>query len=380
MSADRDGAPSVQLKDMIDRACVARVAAMVGGAWAGFDARGFTRAANRGLDALELMHRGRHIAAALRAHLPPAWPEARAILHASLGPTLDEGGGGGAWVYLPHALLVAREGPDDFDASMAFLHALTQRFTGEFSLGRFVERDPARALGHLRAWATDPSVHVRRLVSEGTRPRLPWAPRLRTFAADPSPVLPLLEALRDDPEDYVRRSVANHLNDLSKDHAPLVTALCARWMLDAPGPRAALVKHALRTLSKRGDPAALAVLGSAEAPTVTVAARGIPRALAIGDKLRLALTVTNTGPKPQKLLLDLAVSFVKSDGSARPKVFRLATATVAPGAAATVAKTVTFAQLSTRRVFPGAHAVEARVNGVGFPLGSVRVTAPSPPR
>jgi 3-methyladenine DNA glycosylase AlkC len=140
-------------------------------------------------------------------------------------------------------------------------YELTKRFTAEFSIRAFLEADPVATLERLEEWATDPNVHVRRLVSEGTRPRLPWAPRLPRFVEDPQPVLRLLEMLKDDPELYVRRSVANNLNDIAKDHPDLVVEVCARWSLQASPERRWLIRHGLRTLVKQGHEGALAVLG-----------------------------------------------------------------------------------------------------------------------
>ena len=177
------------------------------------------RDATRGLEALELMDRGRHVMRAMRTHLPQDPAEAIGILERSLGPPLDgtEGHGMAPFRYLPHVLFVATHGLRCFEASMRAQHALTQRFTAEFSVRPFLEAEPARTLARLTAWTRDPSPHVRRLVSEGTRPRLPWAGRLRAFQRDPTPTLALLERLKDDPHPYVRRSVANHLNDIGKD-------------------------------------------------------------------------------------------------------------------------------------------------------------------
>jgi 3-methyladenine DNA glycosylase AlkC len=190
--------------------------------------RAFVREATRGLEDMELMDRARHVARCLNAHLPSDYERAAQVIIDSLGPELDrtEGFGMAIFRYLPHVLFVAEHGLDHFDVSMRAQHEITRRFSAEFSLGRFVERYPQSTLAVLREWTGDPSVHVRRLVSEGTRPRLPWAPRLRTFEKDPRPVIELLDRLKDDPEDYVRRSVANHLNDTGKTHPALVFETC----------------------------------------------------------------------------------------------------------------------------------------------------------
>ncbi len=136
-------------------------------------------------------------------------------------------------------------------------YELTRRFSAEFSIRPFLIRWPERTLAQLQQWTTDPDPHVRRLCSEGTRPRLPWAQRIPGFVRDPRPALPILEALKDDPELYVRRSVANHLGDIAKDHPSLVFDLCTRWTEDADPARKWLIRHAVRHPARQGVKAAL---------------------------------------------------------------------------------------------------------------------------
>ena len=144
-------------------------------------------------------------------------------------------------------------------------HALTRRFSAEFSIRPFLVRDQTRTLARLLEWTTDPDPHVRRLCSEGSRPRLPWGMRLTAFVQDPGPVLPILERLKDDPSLYVRRSVANHLGDIAKDHPERVFALCEAWLDGASNERKWLIRHALRHPAGKGHPTALALRVAAKA-------------------------------------------------------------------------------------------------------------------
>jgi len=362
------------LKHFFDEALIARLAAAMTAAHRSFPRARFAAEATRGLDDLELMDRARHIAAALRRALPADYERAAAILIASLGPVLEqtEGNGMSAFFYLPHVILVAEHGLEHFETSMRAQYELTQRFSAEFSLRAFLDRYPAESLRVLARWCIDPSAHVRRLVSEGTRPRLPWAPRLRRFLDDPTPILALLERLRDDPELYVRRSVANHLGDIGKDHPARLLEVAERWMRDATPERAWVVRHALRYLVKRGDRRALAILGFG-ASAVAVAGQAIPRRLAIGASTKVSIDVTSKAKQAQRLEVDLAVHFVKADGTTRPKVFKLRTLDLAPRATATVARTISFASLTTRRPYPGRHRLEVIVNGQAFAVGHVDV-------
>jgi 3-methyladenine DNA glycosylase AlkC len=232
-----------------------------------FDAASFRQAALAGLEPLTILQRGQHLAQALRTHLPLQYQNAVAILLRSLTPPLAQTSdlGLGVFFYLPHVCYVARyglepehnAGRDPFEASMQAQYELTRRFSAEFSIRPFLVRYPERTLDTLRKWTRDADPHVRRLCSEGTRPRLPWAQRITAFVNDPTPVLPILEALKDDPDLYVRRSVANHVGDIAKDHPALAFAMCQRWLDGASAERKWAIRHALRHPAKSGDPIAL---------------------------------------------------------------------------------------------------------------------------
>lgn len=352
-----------------------RIAGMIAGVYPGFDRQAFLRDALDGYEALELMPRGRHLARTLRRHLPASYPKAIKILLASIEPPgTPRGADLGTFLYLPHTFFVAAYGLDHLEISLQAQYELTQRFTAEFSIRPFLERHPEATLARLRLWATDPSEHVRRLVSEGTRPRLPWAPRLRDFQRDPGPVLALLELLKDDPALYVRRSVANNLNDIGKDHPELLAQVARRWLKDATPERAWVVRHALRSAVKRGEAGALAVLGFGAAAQVEVSqVRFSPQRAAMGGAVDLTFTLTHTAAKKQRVLVDFQVHFVKANGKASPKVFKLKTVELAPGEEVVLSKRISLAQMSTRRLYAGQHRVEVLLNGEARPLGSFQV-------
>ncbi len=358
------------LKTFFDAAIVRRIAREVRGAWPAFPERAFARDAAAGLDRLELMDRARHIAGALRRHLPDDPERALAVLVDSLPPATPAGESAGMapFAYLPHVLFTAEHGLGCFEASMRAQHALTQRFTAEFSLRAYLTHHTDATLARLADWARDPSAHVRRAASEGTRPRLPWAPRLPAFQADPTPVLGLLELLKDDPSEYVRRSVANNLNDIGKDHPERLVATCRVWSRGATPERRALIAHALRSAVKRGDPAALAVLGyDARRRPDVVAVTVEPSQPAIGGRITLGVTVRNPGRKAMPVVVDLAVHFVKARGEPKPKVFKLRSLTLGPGAEARLMKTLSLAQHTTRTHYPGRHRVDVLLNGRAAP-------------
>lgn len=373
------------LKHLLHAGVPPQIAAMLHSAWPAFDRAAFVADVAPGYEALALMARGQRIAQALRRHLPQDYPEALAILLASLGPPMGldaagepvaSGSGHSAFLYLPHSLFIAEHGLGHFEASMAAQHALTQRFTAEFCIRPYLAQHPQATLARLMAWTSDPSAHVRRLASEGCRPRLPWAPRLRDFMRDPTPLLPLLERLKDDPSSYVRRSVANHLNDIGKDHPAVLTGVARRWLQDAPAPRERLVRHALRFAVKRGDPEALQVLGLAHAVALQVVQVSLlPAQAGIGGAVDIALALHNPQARPQQVLADLRVHYVKADGSTRPKVFKLQTLNLPGGGTQPLRKRLSLRQMSTRVHHPGLHRVELVLNGRPQALGQFELLA-----
>lgn len=338
--------------------------------------RAFVADCLKGLDELSLTERAGHIADVMRRHLPTDFEAAASALLRSLGTELtrsDESGAQPFW-YMPHTIFVARYGLDHFETSMHLQLELTKRFTSEWSIRAFLVKYPRETYARLVTWARDPSVHVRRLVSEGTRPRLPWAPRLRAFQDDPSPVIALLEMLKDDPERYVQRSVANNVNDIGKDHPDIAVALCERWSVGAPAGRKWIVKHALRSLVKKGDRGALAAIGAGAAPKVKVRFVSFtPKVVKLGGLLSIAFVIESAAGAPQDLLVDYAVHFVKANGERRPKVFKLKRLTLPARGVVELSARVSFADLTTRKHYAGRHKVEALVNGEAFPLGEFDV-------
>lgn len=255
------------LKDLLDREAIDCLAHNLALAHAPFDEAGFRREARRGLAPLGIMERGKHLARVLRGHLPRRYDAAVEILLRSLGPMLTRTDelGLAVFFYLPHVCFVAEygldpahnAGVDPFETSMRAQHELTRRFSAEFSMRPFLIQWPDRTLARLLEWTRDPDPHVRRLCSEGSRPRLPWAARIPAFIKDPRPVLPILNRLKDDPDLYVRRSVANHVGDIAKDHPGLAFEICEGWLEGASSERKWLIRHALRHPAKKGVKLAL---------------------------------------------------------------------------------------------------------------------------
>lgn len=364
----------MSLKSFFDAARVRALGASLAAVHPAFPTAAFVADATDGLDALELLDRGRHIARALHRHLPADYAAAVDILVRSAGPPLPgmEGQGMAPFFYLPHTVFIAEHGLVDIPTSLLAQEVLTQRFSCEFSIRVFLDQAWEQTLPQLQGWAQDPRPLVRRLVSEGSRPRLPWASRLRV--REPAAIEALLHQLVDDPSPDVRRSVANHIGDIGKDEPDRAVAICAGWLRQRPD-RAPLVRHGLRDLIKKAHPGALSLLGGGEAPAVRVSARLPAETLPIGGKLAVEVSVVAEAPA-QSLVVDLVVFFIKARGAAAAKVFKLGAAVLsAEGDRATFRKTISLAQHSTRTHFPGRHEIAVQVNGVRYPVGAVELVA-----
>jgi len=368
------------LKTFFSPSLVMRLAADIQRVHAAFPSRRFVKDATKGLDELELLDRGKHITRALERHLPSNYPDAIDILLRSLGPehATDEllGVGMAPFYYLPHTQFVATRGLDHFELSMRAQYELTKRFSAESSIRPFIAAEPERTLATLRQWTRDPNAHVRRLVSEGTRLRLPWAVRVQWLDANPERVLELLELLKDDPAALVRRSVANNLNDLGKVHPALLARTCRAWLDEASAERRALVEHALRSAVKRGDASALRLLGYGKKAAVKIErVRIVPARVAIGGSVAVRFVVASTSRSKQELLIDLGVHFVKVGGKFARKVFKLKRVVLPAGETVALTKSISLAVHTTRKPQPGRHVVDVIVNGETTRVGQFTLTA-----
>ncbi|WP_150523757.1 DNA alkylation repair protein [Roseibium sediminis] len=336
----------------------------------GFDARAYEASIVNRLDALELKQRARLIADETNRVLPPELGEKfwiiKKILHpndnGSIDRTSDHRGICG-WGMMPLGMIVSDHGLADYDLSFALMKEMTKRATAEFDVRPFLDADQQRAIDILSLWVADPSVHVRRLVAEGTRPRLPWGMRLPKLVADPTPTLPLLDALKDDPEEYVRRSVANHLNDIAKDHPDLVADIAHMWLKGANRNREKLVRHACRSLIKAGHPEALAAFRLLP-PELRLEGLSLTSdEVTYGDGLNFEIELCSTSGRAQDLVIDYVIHFRKANGSLAPKVFKWTKATLGAGETLRLSRKHPIRPITTRAYYPGEQAICLRING-----------------
>ncbi|MBF0311212.1 MAG: DNA alkylation repair protein, partial [Magnetococcales bacterium] len=313
---------------------------------------------------LELMQRVQLISGSLRQLLPADYPEALAILLAAMG---DDDGSGGVEGYdgfrhLPFLHFVERHGLEHAQLSLDALQHMTRYFSAEFAIRPYLVRYPDMTLARVRSWARDADWRLRRLASEGCRPRLPWGIRLPAFIRDPGPCLEILELLRADPHPVVRRSVANHLNDIAKDHPDRVVATAVRWAEGAGAETLALLRHGLRTLIKQGHAEALRLLGFSGGEGLQVVSFQLqPAEVPWGGTLNVAAQLHCT--EAAHLSIDYGIHHLRQNGSHSVKVFKGIRERVAAGETVWFRTSHSFRAISTRRYYPGRHRLEVLING-----------------
>ena len=306
-----------------------------------------------------LKDKWRHVTQALHDALPQDYRTALALLR-QIAPAVDRYG----FEKVIFPTFVELYGLDDWDASLPAFEQFTQIMSAEFAVRPFIVRDPDRMLAQMLAWAHHPAASVRRLASEGCRPRLPWGIALPALKADPAPILPILEVLKNDPSEDVRRSVANNLNDIAKDNPAVVLDVLRRWQADSSPEMEKLTRHALRTLIKAGHPGALDLLGVRAGAEVAVRNLTVePAAIPMGETITFSFEIESTSGDPQDLVIDYIVHLVRAKGKTSPKVFKLTRRTLAPGETIRLSRKHSFAAITTRRYYPGEHAIEIQVNG-----------------
>ena len=324
---------------------------------------------------LELKARIAHITNCLHECLPGAYLAALDIILRALPPELDPNKSDddfGDFIFAPLALFVAHYGctAAHLEVSLNALREITKRFSTEDAIRYFINAFPAETLAFLHDCAADDNYHVRRLASEGTRLKLPWAQKLVIDYRDP---LPILEMLYADKTRYVTRSVANHLNDISKLEPDLVVNTLTRWQKSQKQCEkeiAYMSRHALRTLTKQGNQDALALLGFGAKPDITITdfATSTPQ-VTIGEAFEFSLKIH--AHKQQNLVLDYLMHFASNNtaGSSKKggqKVFKLKQLALGKGQVITLNKKHPMRLMTTRRLYAGQHQITLQVNGRAY--------------
>ena len=314
----------------------------------------------------ELKERMRHIATCLRAFLPQDVATAFQLLR-NLALALrgdDEESMSFEYLFLPD--FIEQYGLDNYELSLAAMEDITQFTSCEFAVRPFLVRYPEAMIEQMQAWAAHPHAMVRRLASEGSRPRLPWGLGVPHLKVDPSPTLPILESLRHDASETVRRSVANHLNDISKDHPELVLDIVERWQ-GATAATGRLIKHACRGLLKQSHPRALALFGLGGAEAIVVEDFEIlTPTVKSGEALAFQFAISHSLNKPLLIRLEYGLYFRKANGSLSKKVFKISEKEYGVGSTVIIERKQSFRPITTRKYYPGLHQVSVIANGREF--------------
>lgn len=368
--------PTFSLKDkLFNRSRVQYLAGLFTAANDSFDAASFVKRVMASLKPLELKERIVLIATTLQEHLAADFPAAASQIVAALPAPLDPSRTDddfGDFIFAPLGEFVVRNGLSrrHCKRSLKTLKEITQRFSMEDAIRAFINEFPDETLAELQKWSTDRNYHVRRLVTEGTRPILPWSKRI---SLDVSTALPLLDTLHADNTRYVTRSVANHLNDITKSQPDLVLRTLKRWgklREQSDSELQWMTRHALRTMVKQGDARALRLLGYRPEPRVEVHDFSVnPQQIRPGDAFEFSFTVSATRDEP--LVVDYVIDFVKANGQLAPKVFKLKQVTIHKGDRLSFNKRhVLRANATTYTLYPGWHGVTVQINGKASVRGS----------
>jgi len=303
----------------------------------------------------ELKERWRHVTISLHKVLPENYEMALEIL-IEIAPFVK----GMEAIALPD--YVELYGMDDWDLSLPALRHFTKYSSSEFAIRPFILNDPEKAMSYMNKWAEDKNENVRRFASEGCRPRLPWAVAIPEFKKDPAPILPILEKLRNDESEFVRRSVANNLNDISKDHPDLVLEICEQWYGHSEKTDW-IVKHACRTMLKKGKKRALMIFGYHDPSEIKVNELKIDKTtVTIGDDFYYSFKLAVSGEEVSKVRLEYGLDFMKANGKQSRKIFKITENTYDPGTHS-FSKKHSFADMSTRKHHEGRHDITIIVNG-----------------
>ncbi len=345
------------LKEMFGLTYYKNLSRVVASVYKPFRAEAFLREVTTGLLDLSLNQRMRHTSLVLHRHLPASYPKTLGILKDVISQ-LNTG-----YTALVFPDYVSVYGQHDPATSIEALKFFTSFGSSEFAIRTFLKQDLAQTLPVLYTWSADENLHVRRLASEGSRPRLPWSFKLDAIIAKPALTAPILENLKADEELYVRKSVANHLNDISKDSPEYVLKLVKGW--DKTHPHTAwIVKRGCRSLLKEGDKKSMAVFGLTAKPQVAIKNFALsPTLIRLNEQLQFQFSLVSKKSTSQKLMIDYRIHYVKKSGVRLPKTFKLKEMVVKPGEVISISRKQRFQDFTTRTHYSGSHILEILVNG-----------------
>ncbi len=358
------------LKDAFNPLVVRQLATSIEKQYREFNSEAFIKETCSPFPELGFLERSKHLRDMLYKFLSKDFPTAINILIKSLGKEIDDGGVASMdnFYIMSECDYVSTYGKNHFDESMNALYEMTKRFSAEGDLRTFLEVDYERCMKLLDQWCSDKSEHVRRLVSEGTRCRLPLSGRIKRFQEDPTDVITLLDRLKDDESLYVRRSVANNINDIVKDNPDIAITTLERWQKEGGENVDWMIRHASRSLIKEGNKSVLKLHGYNPEATLEVSEISINRAeYAVGDVVKLTFSVKLVEKVETKLMIDYIVDYQKANGKRSEKVFKMRDIVLASGEIKKIEKKHTLRNTAGRKHYTGEHAIALQINGVRYP-------------
>jgi 3-methyladenine DNA glycosylase AlkC len=347
---------ATELKEMFNKAFYEHLAIQFNKADAAFNTQQFVEAVTDRLESRSLNERLRFTTLTLRNHLPADFRKAVQLLNTVI-PNTAKG-----YTSLIFPDYIGQYGIHDFETSMEALAYYTQFGSSEFAIREFLKHDFDTTLEVMKVWAESPNHHIRRLASEGCRPRLPWAMAIPELKKNPEPILSLLNVLKSDSTEYVRRSVANNLNDIAKDNPHIVIEIASKWKGHSKETDA-IIKHACRTLLKQGNIEILKHFGlDSSKIEVTNFKINTPK-VAIGNYLEFSFTIQNNDEKPQTIRLEYAVYYLRQNGQLSKKVFKISERVYESNQASDIQRKQSFKLITTRKFYAGQQKLSIIVNG-----------------
>jgi 3-methyladenine DNA glycosylase AlkC len=349
-------------KNLISENVVKKIASGISNTHPKFSQRKFLKLLQE-LPALELKARVLLITRYLKQELPEEYSVSLKILIKTM--EAEDMRGFELW---PFSEYISQFGLNHFDESMLAMYRMTERFSAEFAIRPFILKNHIAVLKYFTKWSKDKNHHIRRWISEGSRPLLPWGQRIPLFVMDPTHTLHLLDKLRFDDELYVRKSIANHLNDISKNHPQVVIDILKMWQDDVPEIHVDKIKwitrHALRTLIKKGHPGALKIMGVEGRPNIELQNFKLnKKRFSLNDKLNFSFDIQSKSKKTQTLIIDYSIDFVKANGKKGKKVFKLKTVQLDPGEKLNIEKNHHLKPITTMKFYSGIHHLKLQING-----------------
>lgn len=347
---------ATELKEMFNTKFYEHLAAQFNNADASFNMQQFIEAVTNGLENRSLNERLRFTTITLKNHLAEDFKEAVKLLNAVI-PNSPRG-----YTSLIFPDYIGQYGIHDFEISMEALAYYTQFGSSEFAIREFLKHDFDKTLEVMKLWAKSPNHHIRRLASEGCRPRLPWAMAIPEFKKNPNPILPILTILKSDSSEYVRRSVANNLNDIAKDNPQIVIEIASKWKGQAKETDA-IIKHACRTLLKQGNTEILKHFGLDSSKAAVANFKINTPKVAIGSHLEFSFSVQNNEEKPQTIRLEYAIYYLRQNGQLSKKVFKISERIFEPNQSSHINRKQSFKLITTRKFYTGQQKLSIIING-----------------